>query len=138
MSSIFPYRSLVDDVRQRVERREEWPLQVLEARPVGVADAVRVPDRQVADRVADDRQVAARKRRDLGLGNGRSDRLRHGWAACPRRRDRGQPSASATRAKATREALNRTGGMPSSVRRVGRATPRSASIGPQNGRSISP
>ena len=39
-------------VGEGVDRREELAPQVVEGRAVGVADAVRVPDGEVADRVA--------------------------------------------------------------------------------------
>ena len=43
----------------RVERRQEGALEVVDVRLARVADHVRVPDREVVDRVADERDAAA-------------------------------------------------------------------------------
>ena len=72
-----------DAVVQRVDRREELAPQVVEGRAVGVADAVRIPDGEVADRVAQERDVA-----DRGLSGGRLHGRRSRDARVPAPPDR--------------------------------------------------
>ena len=66
-------------VAEGIEGREEPAPEVLERGPVRVAHPIRVPDREIADRVTDERDVPPRER--LGRGH------RRGWrGGCPGRR----------------------------------------------------
>ena len=95
-------------VGHRVERRQEVALEVPDVRVAGVVDHVRVPDREVVDRVADERDVALairagqrRGRRRWRLGGGRrTDQM----AGEPERRGRTRPRQAEWPRHAARDA----------------------------------